>query len=71
MSEVCAILFPKYSPVDPEDTQGCIEPQGHFGPHRFRFKGGICQWEYDEQCQCEECTSEHGEQCITYQIIEP
>lgn len=64
----CCILWPNYSPCDPQDTEGCIEPDGHLGPHRFIFAGGICEWEYD-YCGCENCQDQDNNMCITYKVI--
>jgi hypothetical protein len=67
MSNRCFILFPQYSLVDPEDKDGCFEPCGHFGPHKFRLANGdICEWEY-EYCGCASC--DNGDECITFRIL--
>mgnify|MGYP001574711211 CR=1 FL=1 len=64
--KLCHKLWPNYSVVDPHDSEGCIEPNGHLGPHKFRIDGGIVEWEY-EYCGCDCC--KEGDECITYQII--
>lgn len=60
----CAILFPRYSCIDPEDATGCLLPTGHFGPHEFKTPTGeVYQWETDWDCGCEECMKDDGDMC--------
>ena len=63
----CAVLFPSYSHGHPKDTEGCRLPIGHDGPHEFvSTSGRVFEWENDWSCDCDECSSEDGDQCYVY-----
>ena len=68
----CAILFPRYSCIEPEDATGCTLEIGHDGPHEFVTpEGETYQWETDWECGCEECMKEDGDMCYLYGIKTP
>jgi len=63
----CSILFPRYSPIEPQDATGCTLPIGHDGPHEFVTTGGeVYQWETDWSCGCEECVKDDGDMCYSF-----
>ena len=44
---------------DEEVHKQCLRPEGHEGPHLIiDHFGQYVAWEYDKQCQCEDCRSE-------------
>lgn len=64
----CGVLFPKRDAVSPEDTEGCILPNGHMSPHKFLTAGGrVFRWATDLSCDCESCMSDEPDDwCIDY-----
>lgn len=67
--KLCYLLFPQYSSFEPLDKEGCIEPDGHPGPHKFITEDGkICEWNYDDTCTCGCMDEDSDGQCIIYAI---
>lgn len=67
----CAILFPRDRGHAPEDTDGCLLPNGHHGRHEFVAENGKrYSWEIDMTCDCEDCLSDEPDNwCIVYTTI--
>lgn len=53
--------------IGPFDSDGCILPEGHVGPHEFVDEAGRhWLWETDFSCECEHCMRCEGDYCTTY-----
>jgi hypothetical protein len=67
----CSIIAPEYVSQmtfalndDELSLAECINPYGHFGPHRFKTPDGtIWEWEYDYSCGCESCLEDEDGMC--------
>ena len=69
----CAVLFPgrDRDAISPTDFDGCVLPNGHFGPHEFvgsdlhRYT-----WATDLECKCEDCQSDEVDNwCIVWSSL--
>ena len=66
MCRQCGTLHGDY-PGAPDDTDGCILPSGHIGPHEFvDADGQHWLWETDLECNCEHCMRCDGDYCTLY-----
>lgn len=67
MSPVCGVLHGE-GMVQAVDTEGCVLPDGHDGPHEFvdARNGARWQWETNWDCQCQHCLEADGDFCTVY-----
>ncbi len=65
MCKSCGVLMPDFTGA-PMDTNGCVLPAGHAGPHRSHTNRGEVLWETDLDCDCEWCQLGEGDYCIPY-----
>jgi hypothetical protein len=64
----CCILFPRR--VDVNDQTGCLKDIGHEGAHLCENEyGEQFEWEWDEECNCEDCQEGGMDQCIVYKKL--
>lgn len=63
--QTCGIAFGRR---EIDDQDGCINPEGHDGPHRcIDTNGTVYEWETDLECNCECCQSDDwSDYCILY-----
>jgi hypothetical protein len=61
----CGYVMPRNFGCHPIDINGCILPEGHEGPHKFKCDAGkYWWWEMDYECDC--CIDEEEWSCCIY-----
>ncbi len=49
-----------------EDTEGCVLPVGHLGPHKFVTQSGrVFTWEYNVKKSCDVFSEQRPSQKVT------
>ena len=60
-------IFHGYDDSQAVDTEGCLLPTEHDGPHEFVAPNGQhWLWETDMECDCEHCMQLEGDYCTIY-----